>query len=231
MSVDYNHPHNLSSVKNQPSSKVSYRQSFIPRQLLMEMRKTLLDKCEEVIDYTYWPFGKNGLTTAKIFNDLVQYHNEQHKNDGSLQVQHLATEVDASSSKKLHGVSRHHQQVILSPPGKYTAGLKSVLTGYTASTSKQGGQAIGIAIPNEKLSALKNTTMFHMSQATGGTILSSGGGANPSFISSTPVNPPQGGFNQVPRTSHLEASMLHPNEKGTSAGQEMSDVDLKLPNI
>jgi len=40
------------------------------------MRKTLLEKCEEVIDATYFPFIKNNLKTAKIFNDLMQYHSE-----------------------------------------------------------------------------------------------------------------------------------------------------------
>ena len=40
----------------------------------MEMRKTLLEKCEEVIDNTSWPFIKNNLKTSKIFNDLVQFH-------------------------------------------------------------------------------------------------------------------------------------------------------------
>ena len=40
----------------------------------MEMRKTLLEKCEEVIDNTSWPFKSNNLKTGKIFNDLLQYH-------------------------------------------------------------------------------------------------------------------------------------------------------------
>ena len=37
----------------------------------MEMRKTLLEKCEEVIDNMAWPFGKQNLKTDKIFNDLL----------------------------------------------------------------------------------------------------------------------------------------------------------------
>ena len=40
------------------------------------MRKTLLEKCEEVVEATYFPFGKNNLKTSKIFNDLVQFYNE-----------------------------------------------------------------------------------------------------------------------------------------------------------
>tara|TARA_B110000285_G_C15099206_1_gene603966 strand:- start:82 stop:261 length:180 start_codon:yes stop_codon:yes gene_type:complete len=38
------------------------------------MRKTLLAKCEEVIDRTNWPFKKNNLKPEKIFNDLMAYH-------------------------------------------------------------------------------------------------------------------------------------------------------------
>lgn len=58
------------------------------------MRKTLLEKCEEVISYTPWPFTRNNLTTAKIFNDLLQFHGDfvsaaqfynQPSIDGSLQ--------------------------------------------------------------------------------------------------------------------------------------------------
>jgi hypothetical protein len=35
------------------------------------MRKTLLEKCEQVIDSTPWPFENNNLSTGKIFFDLV----------------------------------------------------------------------------------------------------------------------------------------------------------------
>lgn len=40
------------------------------------MRKTLLEKCEEIIDTTQWPFIHNNLKTEKIFNDLIQFHTE-----------------------------------------------------------------------------------------------------------------------------------------------------------
>ena len=53
------------------TSKVNYRQNVIPKQQLVEMRKTLLEKCEEVIEGTTWPFGRNNLSTFKIFNDLL----------------------------------------------------------------------------------------------------------------------------------------------------------------
>ena len=46
----------------------------LPRDQLVEMRKTLLEKCEEVMYRMNWPFGKNNLKTEKIFKDLVQYH-------------------------------------------------------------------------------------------------------------------------------------------------------------
>jgi len=48
---------------------------------LMAMRKTLIEKCEEVINSDRWPHGKNkgGLTTAKIFNDLLQFYGDTFK--------------------------------------------------------------------------------------------------------------------------------------------------------
>lgn len=52
-------------------SRVNYRQAIIQRAQLMEMRKTLLDKCEEVVDTMQWPFTNNNLSTTKIFHDLV----------------------------------------------------------------------------------------------------------------------------------------------------------------
>jgi hypothetical protein len=33
----------------------------------MEMRKTLLEKCEEIVNHTEWPFGVKGLKTKKVF--------------------------------------------------------------------------------------------------------------------------------------------------------------------
>lgn len=38
-------------------SKVTYRQNFLARSKLMQMRKTLVDKCEEVINSNKWPHG------------------------------------------------------------------------------------------------------------------------------------------------------------------------------
>ena len=42
----------------------------------MDMRRTLLEKCEEIIDSMQWPFGVNNLRTEKIFNDLLQFHTD-----------------------------------------------------------------------------------------------------------------------------------------------------------
>ena len=43
--------------------KVNYRKVMLQRGQLMEMKKTLLEKCEEVIESTYWPFIKSNLKT------------------------------------------------------------------------------------------------------------------------------------------------------------------------
>ena len=42
----------------------------------MQMRKTLLEKCEQIQNEAY-PFNNNSLKTKKVFNDLVQYHEEK----------------------------------------------------------------------------------------------------------------------------------------------------------
>ena len=66
----------------------------------MEMRKTLLEKCEEVIDNTSWPFKSNNLKTGKIFNDLLQYHTME---SGELR----GLTIDVSSKQKLpHAMGR-----------------------------------------------------------------------------------------------------------------------------
>ena len=38
------------------------------------MRKTLIDKCEEVINNNDWPHGSSDLRTGKIFKDLLQFY-------------------------------------------------------------------------------------------------------------------------------------------------------------
>ena len=53
------------------NNNVNYRKVALKRPLLMDMRRTLLEKCEEIIDSMQWPFGVNNLRTEKIFNDLL----------------------------------------------------------------------------------------------------------------------------------------------------------------
>ena len=38
------------------------------------MRKTLIDKCEEVINNNKWPHGETDLRTGKIFKDLLSFY-------------------------------------------------------------------------------------------------------------------------------------------------------------
>lgn len=56
------------------SAKVNYRRNLLTRSQLVEMRQTLLDKCEEIVGASDWPFGQFNLSTDKIFHDLLQYH-------------------------------------------------------------------------------------------------------------------------------------------------------------
>jgi hypothetical protein len=55
-------------------SLVSYRHNSLSRKKLISMRKTLIDKCEEVINNSRWPHGETDLRTGKIFKDLLQFY-------------------------------------------------------------------------------------------------------------------------------------------------------------
>ena len=55
-------------------SLVSYRNSKLSRAKLMEMKQTLLAKCEEFIGSEAWLHSSDGLSTEVIFSDLLQYH-------------------------------------------------------------------------------------------------------------------------------------------------------------
>ena len=52
-------------------SPVQYRRNKLSRPKLLEMRRTLVDKCEEVINGGGWPHGEQDLRTGKIFRDLL----------------------------------------------------------------------------------------------------------------------------------------------------------------
>jgi hypothetical protein len=54
-----------------PPLVVTYRSHSYPVVQILEMRRTLLEKCEQVVESTPWPFEQNNLSTNKIFYDLV----------------------------------------------------------------------------------------------------------------------------------------------------------------
>lgn len=55
-------------------SPVNYRQHILNRKKLLSMRRTLVDKCEEIINNNAWPHGAQDLRTGKIFRDLMQFY-------------------------------------------------------------------------------------------------------------------------------------------------------------
>ena len=59
-------------------SAVQYRHTMLSRPRLLEMRRTLVDKCEEVINGGAWPHGSQDLRTGKIFRDLLQFYGAAH---------------------------------------------------------------------------------------------------------------------------------------------------------
>lgn len=60
----------MACISYKPSS-INYRNSTFPRTSLLRMRRTLIDKCEELINSDNWPHGTKNLSTAKIFKDLI----------------------------------------------------------------------------------------------------------------------------------------------------------------
>ena len=63
----------VACISYHPSS-VSYRQNQLSRKKLLNMRRTLVDKCEEIINNNQWPHGAQDLRTGKIFRDLLQFY-------------------------------------------------------------------------------------------------------------------------------------------------------------
>lgn len=53
---------------------MTYRSNNLTRNKLLSMRKTLVDKCEEVINLNMYPHATQDLRTGKIFKDLLQFY-------------------------------------------------------------------------------------------------------------------------------------------------------------
>ena len=60
----------MACIQYQPSP-VAYRNNNLTRNKLLGMRKTLVDKCEEVINQNMYPHATQDLRTGKIFKDLL----------------------------------------------------------------------------------------------------------------------------------------------------------------
>jgi hypothetical protein len=82
----------LACVSYKPSLVV-YRNAPLTRKHLINMRRTLIDKCEEQINHPDWTKETNSLKTARIFKDLMQYQT-MHLNEGS------ATDLGVVTSPK-----------------------------------------------------------------------------------------------------------------------------------
>ena len=63
----------LACISYKPSP-VNYRHNNLSRQKLLNMRKTLVDKCEEVINNENWAGKTQDLSTGRIFRDLMQFY-------------------------------------------------------------------------------------------------------------------------------------------------------------
>jgi hypothetical protein len=69
----------------------------------VEMRQALLDKSEEMVESTQWPFVSKNLKSNKIFNDLYQYYFDSSlKNFGTPEMNNVGSyaNIGYSDSKK-----------------------------------------------------------------------------------------------------------------------------------
>ena len=89
-----------------------------------------MNKCNEVIHSTQWPFMSNDLTTQKIFNDLVQYH------------------VSYLGNAKMSAISEDMSAPTMVPSGqrseKYTEGSVS----YATLPKMKSGAAVALGLGN-----------------------------------------------------------------------------------
>ena len=60
------------------------------------MRKTLLEKCEQIQNEVL-PFKNSTLKTKKVFNDLVQFHEEKRDTVASRERMNRSVNVNASA--------------------------------------------------------------------------------------------------------------------------------------
>ena len=130
----------------------------------MEMKKTLLEKCEEVIETTYWPFTKNNLKTMKVFQDLLQYHDSQGLTKTLLNTQSVDDSLMSHSTQlqKLNSVSgANHMRKASYQNGKHTAasGITG-LTGFTNNSSNKFQHTGGVQAPFTPTNVGQNTTVF-----------------------------------------------------------------------
>lgn len=118
------------------------------------MRQTLLDKCEEIISASEWPFGQFNLSTEKIFNDLVQFHageGDTLSNSIGLR-QHASISQDGGSHRMPHtGKKQLH---ITTSPGPMDRKVSHV------SRTKMGGHRDSSTIGGPKSSVQTGATMM-----------------------------------------------------------------------
>eukprot|EP00347_Sterkiella_histriomuscorum_P021638 403333283 len=84
-------------------SLVKYRGDKFNRVSLMQMRQTLVQKCEEIVNELKWPFKERNLNTKKVFKDLVQYYqDQQNQNDPIKLIQNLDQMTKNTKRDKLN---------------------------------------------------------------------------------------------------------------------------------
>jgi len=130
--------------------KVTYRSQVLQRSQLMEMRKTLLEKCEEVVDSLVWPFQKNNLKPEKIFNDLIQFH-QDHNNtsmSGALGLLNSITQEDSLGDAR--PLTHKFKNDNIGRRASQDTGPKTSASGFTgrqSNTRRKRGEKFGQQSP------------------------------------------------------------------------------------
>ena len=64
------------SILTSMNQLIVYRGNKLRRRTIQDMKYTLLDKCDQIIESTVWPFMETSLNTDKVFADLVAFYKD-----------------------------------------------------------------------------------------------------------------------------------------------------------
>lgn len=141
----------------------------MPRQRLLKMRRTLLDKCEELINSEQWPHGAQNLRTAKIFKDLLQFCGTESSIFSDAQgLTHHSSFVPAVSQRSLLLQSIDSAARDVSLPNDMKTRKLSQQPLQSPKVNNPGHSSVSTMVQN---SSSKHTYMMHYAKKDAGTTI------------------------------------------------------------